>query len=496
MKLQLGTSEFIYTLKFLIVVVAIFTTGNLAARGIEEYFSNPQTLDPPIEIDEETIADNAYFNAPAEKPIFLASEEILKKKNTFAWDKKDFLFIDTREKKVSYYKNGAELLNFAIVANGKENGFFDPPSGLYSVQKKIPLHASRLENAKFPWAINLYGNFLIHGWPILASNAQAPTSFTGGGIRLSTNDSKKLYDTIPEKMPILLVGKDPKTAIEFSYFRKTNRPHSVPETTAAGVLAADLETGHILFEKNKTASFPTASVTKLMTAVIASEQLSTSTMLTITREAFDTYGNSGGFSVGEIFPLKDLMYALLLPSSNDAARAIEFGLEGFIGEMNKKAEELGMEGSFFRDSSGLSEENITTAADLLKLLRYISEKHPNLLEISKTPEYGVFAQNKKIKHVWKNINWPIDDKRFLGGKVGWTEDSLQTMAGIYNLCVSEFCGRPVAIAVLGSRNRIPDIRSIISYLEKEYIFGTILTHDDGLRKVPLEASIHKTVIPR
>ena len=495
MKLQIGTHDFFYALRFFLVVFAIFFSGNFVALGIGEYFSAPKVLGPQIEANEETAAYNAYFTAPAQKPIFLPSEEIIKKKNTFAWDKKEFLFVSTLEEKISYYKNGAEQLSLSMVAGAKENGFFDPPSGIYSIQKKIPLHASRLEGVKFPWAINLYGNFLIHGWPILANNTQAPATYIGGGIRLTSPDAKKLYNSVPEKTPVLLVGKDPKDDIEFSYFRKTNRPHSVPETTAAGVLAADLETGHILFEKNKTTSFPTASVTKLLTAIIASEQFASSTMITITREAFDTYGNSGGFSVGETFYLKDLLYALLLPSSNDAAKAIELGIDGFIDKMNKKAQELGMEGSFYRDSSGLSEENITTAADLVKLLRYMHENTPELLEVTRTSEYITTAENKKIRHVWKSLNWPAEDKRFLGGKVGWTEDSLQTMAGIYNLCVSEFCGRPVAIAVLGSRNRIQDIRSIITYLEKEFIFGTILTRDSNLRKIPLGAGIYEAVLP-
>lgn len=231
-----------------------------------------------------------------------------------------------------------------------------------------------------------------------------------------------------------------------------------------------------------------------MTAVVALENIKEGEIITIDDGTLTTYGNSAGFIKGETFKAVNLLYPLILPSSNDAAKAYELELSNFLELMNKKAAELGMTKTYFADSSGLDQNTASSAADLFKLVQYIYTEHPKILEISKLNEYGAYSENKKKKHAWTNINWPRGDKRFMGGKAGWTEDSLQTMAGIYALRMSEYGGRPMAIITLGARNRINDIKSIINYLEQEFIYGFVLTNESSRRPTPRSgASLHEAV---
>lgn len=489
MRIHIDTHGLGYVAKFLLLIIVIFASGSFTARGLEEYFSP----EPSIEIVVESPDKNAiYLDPPGEKPVFIDLKAAQKKKDAFVWEKRDFLYLNILAQTLVLFKGGVETNTFPIVSIGKAGSFFEIPGGIYKIQKKLALHPSRIEKASFPWSLNLFGNYLIHGSPLTARGSFLK-NFEGGGIRLQDENARELFNSVREGTTVLIANDAPKKLVEFSYFRKTNLPHSVPEVTAASALAADLDTGHILFEKNKTDPFPTASVTKLLTALAALESIASSTEFMITREAYEIYGNSAGFSVGEQFSFTDLLAALILPSSNDAAKVFELAAEDFIGLMNKKAQELGMKQSFFADSSGLSQENVASAADLLLLLKDLYHKQPAVLELSTKKELTTISLGKKIRHTWRNVNWPAGDKRFLGGKAGWTEDSLQTMAGIYNVCVSEFCGRPVAIIVLGSRDRVRDVRAVISYLEKEFIYGSLLSENKTLRKIPAGAAIFEAV---
>ncbi len=269
------------------------------------------------------------------------------------------------------------------------------------------------------------------------------------------------------------------------YFRKTNLPANVPAVDGAGTIAIDLETGAILFEKNKDDVYPTASIAKLMTAVIVQETLASSTVITAGSDAISTYGNSGGIVAGESFRVSDLLYGLLLPSSNDASRMFELTQDQpvgkFVSAMNAKAASLGMARTHYADSSGLKQETVSSVSDLVKLLRYIYTKHPEIIATSRARRHSVVSGGRKIRHIWDNINWPAGDKKFIGGKAGFTDEAIETMAGIWIINPSKSGTRPIGIAILGSRRRVSDVRAIVSYIENQFIYGTT-TPANNLKK--------------
>jgi D-alanyl-D-alanine endopeptidase (penicillin-binding protein 7) len=117
-----------------------------------------------------------------------------------------------------------------------------------------------------------------------------------------------------------------------------------PSVSALSYLVADLKTGTVLVSKNTNLQIPIASVTKLMTAVVADETLGLDTRTTITSDVINTYGTQGELKTGEKYSVLDLFYPLLLESSNDAAEALAStkNRTKFISDMNAKAQTLGL----------------------------------------------------------------------------------------------------------------------------------------------------------
>jgi len=119
-----------------------------------------------------------------------------------------------------------------------------------------------------------------------------------------------------------------------------------PSLSAEGYLAADIQTGEIILEKNKSKQFPMASITKLMTALVSLETIDQSQVAIVPPEALVGENPSiRGLSEGEVISTSSLLYPLLLESSNDAAEALaeHFDRDSFIAKMNLQAEKLKME---------------------------------------------------------------------------------------------------------------------------------------------------------
>lgn len=462
MRIEVDKQALWYALELIGVAGVIAISGHFVAREAVALLVAPPAEDPALVARADAPDENAfYIESPGEAPVFLSAEDIAKKREALIWESRDFLFLDIDRGAVTRYAAGAGQGEYPILSSGGGEGFFAIPQGLYAVQGKAERHVSQLNRHAFSWVTYLFGNYFI----------RATDGTKAGGLAVAVSHARDIFAHAAAGMPVLVSRSDTPAGIAFSYVRKNHLPHRVPEVTAAAALAADLETGEVLFEKNTRDAYPTASLTKLMTALVASEAIAPDAELTVTDEALATYGNSGGLVRGETFRAADLLAGLILPSSNDAATVYQLSLPDFMERLNRRARDLGMQRTWFEDASGLSGNNVTSAADLVALLRYLSDRHPDVLALSRKPSVIQQSVNKKKQHVWSNINWPAGDARYLGGKAGFTDDSLQTMAGIWQVRVSEYGGRKFAVVLLGSRNRIRDVRAIIGYLEQDFVYG-------------------------
>lgn len=151
------------------------------------------------------------------------------------------------------------------------------------------------------------------------------------------------------------------------------QPAGAVSTSAASVILMDADSGRVLYERNADEVRLIASITKLMTALVAVERLTDlSQEVEVQAEWVQTEGSSIYLKAGERVTVETLLYGMLLESGNDAARSVACLCAGdedaFAGLMNEKAAELGMENSSFANASGLNADNhYSTARDMAKL---------------------------------------------------------------------------------------------------------------------------------
>jgi len=192
-------------------------------------------------------------------------------------------------------------------------------------------------------------------------------------------------------------------SLVFSIFLlNMNKVYAEPDILCKTAVLIDADTGTILAEKNADQKMYPASLTKIMTAILAIEMGNLSDVITVDDDTpYEISGSHIALEPGEILTLKDLLYALMLPSANDAASAIakHYGksTEGFVKLMNEKAKELGAYNTNFANPHGLHDENhYTTAADLALITKY-AMTNETFKSIVGTVKYEIQPTNKKTE---------------------------------------------------------------------------------------------------
>ena len=168
---------------------------------------------------------------------------------------------------------------------------------------------------------------------------------------------------------------------------------------AKSAILIDADTGRVLYEKNGYEKLSIASTTKIMTCIIALEYGNLKDVFTVSRYAASMPKVKLGVTSNEQYVLKDLLYALMLESDNDAAVVIAEGIggsvENFASLMNQKARDLGCYNTNFVTPNGLDDENHYSTAYVLALIGRYAIKNPAFLEISNTASYSFCDANYK-----------------------------------------------------------------------------------------------------
>ncbi|MDO8510004.1 MAG: hypothetical protein Q7S15_00025, partial [bacterium] len=164
---------------------------------------------------------------------------------------------------------------------------------------------------------------------------------------------------------------------------------------------------------------------------------------------------------GEKITIKNLLYPLLLESSNDAAEAIaeHYGRKPFVNALNDKVRAIGLKSTFFADPSGLLPSNVSTAFDLFTFAEYLFKNKPFLFETTLRKE------EEAAGHLWRNASKFLRDPSYRGGKNGYTDEAGYTLISIFDLPLAEFDNRSIAIILLGSKNNEDDVRKVITFLK-------------------------------
>ena len=225
----------------------------------------------------------------------------------------------------------------------------------------------------------------------------------------------------------------------------------------------------ILYQKNFNDIFSIASLTKLMTAVIVLENIDLEEEVIVSENAISAYGDKGGLVVNEKITAENLLYALLIESSNDAAVALLETVQtktenGFVDLMNKKAKELGLKNTYFTDPSGYQADNVSTAEDLTLLVKYIF-RHPLIWQISRTPAIDLSSISGEIQHHWTNTNELLESRQdIIGGKTGYTQEA----RGCFILVTQQSEKDYLVTVILGAQERFLEARKLIEWVESAY----------------------------
>jgi D-alanyl-D-alanine carboxypeptidase len=243
---------------------------------------------------------------------------------------------------------------------------------------------------------------------------------------------------------------------------------SFPRLSARAYIAADLVSGEIIVEQNEQYVAPMASVSKLMTALVAHDQMDMQKYAIVSRDSYNTYGTQGELRLGEKIRVQDLMYPLLMESSNDAAEVIadayDRGHDAFMAEMNKQAAALGMTDTYYEDPSGLNVKNVSTVRDLMILGRYIHQHAPIIYDMTRVKQYAI------LKHQWFNKNRFLTYDSFIGGKNGYIDESKKTTVSTFDIPLARGGKKTIIIVLLKSDDREGDALKIINFLKKNAVY--------------------------
>lgn len=208
-------------------------------------------------------------------------------------------------------------------------------------------------------------------------------------------------------------------------------PISAVADSSKSSIVMDLDSGRVLYENDANHQRLIASITKIMTAILAIENGDLDKKVIVGEEVLSMYGTNIYVEVGEKMTMRDLIYGLLLRSGNDAAVVIAKEIGGteakFVQMMNSKAREIGMKNTVFKNPHGLDEvtENYSTAYDMALLSKY-AFSNKIYRKIVATKKYEVSTGKKT--YLWYNRNRLLDNYKYCtGGKNGYTPSAGKTL---------------------------------------------------------------------
>ncbi len=238
-----------------------------------------------------------------------------------------------------------------------------------------------------------------------------------------------------------------------------------PNVTARAAIIVDANSGEVIWERNGDLPLPPASTTKIVTAIVALESGRLDDSFTVSADAAATAPSKVGFRPGQSMVLRDLLYAVLLKSANDASAVVAEGISGseeaFSRRMNAKARAVGATHSSFANPHGLTAAgHVSTVRDLSRIFRY-GMRLPMFREILETPatEVPLDTGGRTRMVALRSHNRLLEgwDHRVIG-KTGYTRPAKRCFVGS-----AQSGDREIVIALLGSTDLWGDARRLVSF---------------------------------
>ncbi|SET54223.1 D-alanyl-D-alanine carboxypeptidase family protein [Paenibacillus sp. NFR01] len=272
--------------------------------------------------------------------------------------------------------------------------------------------------------------------------------------------------------------------VPLSPLRAENRTVS---TNARAAALIDVTSGRILYSSRGDEPMLIASLTKIMTAIVAIENSDLSSMVKVSKNASGKEGSSLYLKQGEEMTLENMLYGLMLRSGNDAATAIAEHVggseEGFVHLMNAKAEELNLKHTHFANPHGLDAEGHYSSANDLAVLTAYALHNPVFAEIVKTKEKTADNPNEAWDYKWSNKNKMLRLYEGADGvKTGYTKKALRCLVSS-----ATRGGQQLVAVTINDGNDWNDHMSLLDFGFNHYPLKTLVERGEGVSGYDLAA---------
>ena len=270
------------------------------------------------------------------------------------------------------------------------------------------------------------------------------------------------------------------------------------DITAQNAILYNISDNEILYEKSADEKVSIASLTKIMTSIVAIEKIDDlNEYVTITSKDFEgTNGYSkAGFKINDKVTYLDLLYGVILPSGADAVNAVvnnTYGYDEFINKMNELAKKLNLTSTSFSNPIGKdSTTNYSTAKDLSKLLTY-ALKNETFKTIFTTKSYTTTNNIELKSTVLRYANNEMDVNKIAGAKSGFTKSAGRCLASLYYNDNPTLIFIDINSSQDTSSSAIKDTLIVYNYYEQNYSMKSIINDDTKITTIPINLSKEKT----
>lgn len=266
------------------------------------------------------------------------------------------------------------------------------------------------------------------------------------------------------------------------------------DITAKNVILYNLNDNDILYDKESDEKVEIASLTKIMTTIVAIENIDDlDETVEIKSDVFDglTGYATAGLKIGDKVTYRDLLYGIMLPSGADCVNAIILNVSGskdkYIKLMNDKAKELDLKNTKFDNAIGMdSQNNYSTAKDLATLLNY-ALKNETFKTIYTTKKYTIKSTNLTMKSTLVTYSKSeLDTNNILGAKSGFTDGAGVCLASIAKMEDVNYLLVVLGSSTINHANAIKDSLTIYNYYKDHYGYKTVISKGQVFDKIDVK----------
>lgn len=312
----------------------------------------------------------------------------------------------------------------------------------------------------------IVGLALIPAKPTMAATAAAPAS----ALSASKAPASKSMMRMTKKAHRVLNQKKLVVKKRRSSSARLMTRDGLPILRSSMALVINQEDGSVIYAKRSSVKSPIASLTKLMTAMVAMDaSLPPDELIAVTQDDVDTLkGSTSKLKVGATLSRQAMLHLALMASENRAASALARtypgGTPAFVVAMNKKAHDLGMVQTHFLDPTGLNAGNLSTAEDLAKMVN-ASYEYPMIRQFSTSQSYEVVLDDYRRPIHFGNTNALVKNDSW---DIGLSKTGYISEAGRCLVMQARIAQQPVIIVLLdsqGMRSRLGDANRLKQWME-------------------------------